>query len=166
MVTVPGRLLIPLVDSLGEGVFDVTVTVTDSAGNSTSESTSGELTIDTTAPAAGSVAPDLATASDTGSSDTDDITADTGSRFTVPAGTGVTGDIVELFADGVSIGTGSVLADGSFSVVTSGLVEGANAVSYRFTDTAGNTGASSPTLSVTLDTVIATPGDCDTDRGR
>ena len=43
-------LTIPMGDALPEGLFDVMVTVTDAAGNSSSESSTNELTIDLTPP--------------------------------------------------------------------------------------------------------------------
>ena len=43
-------LTIPISDALPEGLFDVMVTVTDAAGNSSSESSTNELTIDLTPP--------------------------------------------------------------------------------------------------------------------
>ena len=43
-------LTIPMGDALPEGLFDVMVTVTDAAGNSSSESSTDELTIDLTPP--------------------------------------------------------------------------------------------------------------------
>ena len=43
-------LTIPMGDALPEGLFDVMVTVTDAAGNSSSESSMDELTIDLTPP--------------------------------------------------------------------------------------------------------------------
>ena len=45
-------LTIPMGDALPEGLFDVMVTVTDAAGNSSSESSTNELTIDLTPPPA------------------------------------------------------------------------------------------------------------------
>jgi hypothetical protein len=106
-------LTIPASDALSEGNYDVTVTVTDIAGNSVTENTSGELDVDTSAPDAGLVAPDLITSDDTGSDNSDNITSVLAATFDVPAGTGVAGDAVTLFADGISIGSGVVVADGS-----------------------------------------------------
>ncbi|MBX2823184.1 MAG: hypothetical protein KTR33_00555, partial [Gammaproteobacteria bacterium] len=152
------ELTIPAADSLNDGVFDVTVTITDAAGNSTSETSNGELTVDTTPPANPAVAPDLIASDDTGDDDADNLTALTAVTYSTPAGTGVTGDSVELFADGVSIGTGTVAADGGFSIATSPLLEGPNLVVYQFTDAAGNTSALSPSLLTTVDTTIVPTG--------
>ncbi|MCP4383274.1 MAG: hypothetical protein GY798_17960, partial [Hyphomicrobiales bacterium] len=59
---------------LSEGAHSFTTRATDVAGNKKSSSSFAAI-VDTTAPGAPST-PDLATASDTGTSDTDDITSD------------------------------------------------------------------------------------------
>ena len=48
-------LSVPVGDALVEGLYDVAVTVTDAAGNSSVDSTTAELRIDTTAPAVATV---------------------------------------------------------------------------------------------------------------
>ncbi|MBX2825867.1 MAG: choice-of-anchor L domain-containing protein, partial [Gammaproteobacteria bacterium] len=148
-------LVIP--SALADNAYDVTAIVTDAAGNVSSEATSAELTVDTTAPADPTVPPNLRNADDSGTLNNDNITSDTSPRFNVPAGTATAGDAVTLYSDGVQIGTGVVAANGSFSVVTSGLAEGAQAITYALTDSAGNTSAVSPPLTFTLDTTIAAP---------
>jgi len=150
-------LTIPASDALSDGNYDVSVTVTDVAGNSISESTNGELDVDTSAPDAGLVAPNLITADDSGSDDSDNVTSILAATFNVPAGTGVAGDAVTLLADGVSIGSGVVAADGSFSVLTALPGDGSHSITYEFTDPAGNTGASSPATDVQVDTIAVAP---------
>jgi len=157
-----GTWTLTIPTTLTENPYDVTVTVTDGAGNSTSDSSTNELEVDTTAPTTPTVAPNLVASDDTGASSIDDIASTVSPTFDVPAGTATEGESVELFADGVSIGTGTVLADGSFSIATTGLVEGPNAITYTLTDVAGNTSVASPALTYTLDTsvvavVITTP---------
>jgi len=150
-------LTVPPVNALAEGVYDVMALVTDSAGNATPETGSGELIIDTTAPATPAVAPNLIAADDTGASNTDDITSVATPVFNVPAGTGSTGQFVEVFANGLSIGITTVLADGSFSLPSSLLVDGVYVINYTLTDDAGNASALSPSLNITIDTVADTP---------
>ena len=147
-------LTIPAVNALPDGIIDVTATVIDAAGNSTVDSTAVELNIDTQAPATPVVAPDMIVASDSGGSSNDDITNLPTATFEVPAGTANVGEIVTLLANGSTIGSSAVLADGSFSVVASVLSEGAQDISYQLTDSAGNTGSASPLLAVTLDTLL------------
>ena len=150
-------LTIPLANALVEGVYDVTVTLTDVAGNITTEATSGELNVDLTAPAAGATAPDLVAASDTGSADTDNTTSDLAAIFEVPAATLTAGHDITLYADGSPIGTGTVAGDGSFSIATLLPGDGSYLVTYTSTDAAGNESAASPALTVVVDTVISNP---------
>jgi len=151
------ELVIPAANAVTEGVYNVDVSVSDTAGNTTTESTSGELIVDTTAPTPPPVAPNLVAAFDTGASDTDDITASTDNQFNVPPSTGTAGDAVVISANGTEIGTTTVAPDGSFVVDTSTLADGDYAITYTLTDEAGNTSVASPVLDITVDTVIADP---------
>ncbi|WP_244104208.1 beta strand repeat-containing protein, partial [Burkholderia ambifaria] len=119
-----------------EGVNDVQVRQTDIAGN-TSDSTSFNFTLDTSA-----AAPGVALTSDSGSSATDHIT-----------------NVGTLNLNGVETGaTVEYSTDGGHTWSTSfNAVEGVNDVQVRQTDVAGNT--SDPTaFSFTLDTSAAAPG--------
>ncbi|MEL7510510.1 MAG: Ig-like domain-containing protein, partial [Cyanobacteria bacterium J06554_1] len=108
------------------------------------------VTIDNTAPTDPTVAPDLDDASDTGISNTDDITSDT--TPTVSGTGGTSGDTFTLYADGVPVGTGTVAADGSYSVTPDApLADGTPALTVSFTDPSGNESAQSPALPITLD---------------
>ena len=151
------ELTIPPEHALVEGIYDVTVSIVDSAGNSVSESTNSELEIDTSAPATPAIAPDLIVSDDSGSSDTDNETNVLAATFSVPAATGVSGNGVTLFADGVEIGTGSVQPDGSFSIATVLPGDGEHTITYSFTDLAGNESLPSTALTVTVDSTIETP---------
>ncbi|NBW87996.1 MAG: hypothetical protein EBR23_14510, partial [Planctomycetia bacterium] len=73
---------------------------------------SPQLVIDTTSPGSPTGLPDLATASDTGSSSTDNVTNDTTPTFTIPlTGTGaVAGDVVELYNGSTLLGSYTLLA--------------------------------------------------------
>ncbi|MCP8464706.1 Ig-like domain-containing protein [Pseudomonas sp. ZM23] len=130
------------ITGLAEGATTVQVRQTDAAGNVSPVATLN-VTVDTAAPAA----PSLALESDTGVSASDGIT----SNGTI----NVTG--LEAGASWqYSLDGGTTWVDGSGTQIT-GLAEGANTVQVRQTDAAGNV---SPvgTLNVTVDTAAAAPG--------
>jgi len=152
-------LVIPAANPLAEGVYDVTVIVTDAAGNTGAETTSGELVVDRTPPPVPTLALSLDAASDSGSDDTDGVTQLSPVDLLVPAATLTTGDVLTLYIDGVAVSGASVVAAADGSALVSGvsLTEGAQSVTYVITDGAGNDSASSPTLEVTLDTLAPLP---------
>jgi hypothetical protein len=96
--------------------------------------------------------PDLAAASDTGISNTDNITNLSNLTFT---GTAVVGSTVTLFSDGAPVGSG-VAADGTYTITTSTLSSGVHRITANATDSAGNTSPVSGALSVTIDTTAPT----------
>ena len=121
------------------------------SGLSGPKSVAINVTIDTVAPPTPTVAPDLATNSDTGLSFTDNITRDNTPQFdgTVPAN-----ERVNLFADGVLVGTDATTAGGTYAIVSSALTDGVRQMVVRFEDVAGNISPTfSPSLNVTIDTV-------------
>ena len=159
-------LTIPAGNALTDGSFDVTVTVTDAAGNSTGESTSGELTIDTTAPNDPTEPLDLASASDSGNSNSDDETNLTSVTLSVPAGSASAGDTVTLLQDGSATITTSVLADGSFTLVFGGSGGRQSVIELHAERCERATSAAqSPDLTVTLDTIDPVPAINTPDRG-
>jgi Cadherin domain. len=110
---------------------------------------------DHTAPAAPSI-PDLIAASDSGNSDTDNLTSDTTPTVT---GTAEAGSTVELFADGSSLGSTTADSSGNWSFTVpaaAALSDGSSAITASATDLAGNTSASSPALTITIDTTAPT----------
>src|SRR5207244_3101332 len=125
--------------TVGEGSGKtLTATATDAAGNVSGNTTSFSFTLDTTAPAA----PTVALTNDTGNSNTDHIT----SNGTL-AVTGVeSGASVQYSTNGGATWTSSFSA-----------VEGANTVLVRQVDVAGNATTTPASFSFTLDTTIATP---------
>ncbi len=131
----------------------------DAAGNIAGAAGTPALSFDTLAPTASST-PDLAAASDTGSSPTDNITADATPTFT---GTAEANATVTLYGtDGTTV-LGTAVADGAgnWSITSSVLAAGTHTVSTRVTDAAGNTGPASAGLAITVDlaapaTTIAT----------
>ena len=124
--------------------------VVDAAGNTgAGTSNSNNYAVDTTAPEASS-APDLTAESDSGFSETDNIT-----NVTLPSfiGTAEANASIELFADAISVGTTSVDPSGNWSItLASALAEGTYSFTARVTDNSGNTGPLSAALEVIIDT--------------
>ncbi|WP_245823687.1 beta strand repeat-containing protein, partial [Photobacterium proteolyticum] len=139
------------VSGFNNGTLTVSATQTDIAGN-TSTGDSTNITLDNIAPSTPST-PDLSTGSDSGSSNSDNITNDNIPTFT---GTGTNGDTVTLFSsvDG-SVGN-TVVSGGVWSITpSSALTTGVHNISAMISDTAGNTSVSS-TLAVTIDSAAPT----------
>ena len=136
--------------TLSGGTHNITAKATDLAGNVSVVSSALSVTIDTTAPATPSV-PDLDPASDTGVSNTDNITDVATAVFN---GTAETGSTVTIFSDGTAVGSG-VATGGSYSIITSALAIGTHSITAKATDAAGNVGAASGALSVTIVTPSA-----------
>ncbi|MBG0758312.1 hypothetical protein BOO22_02675 [Vibrio cidicii] len=141
-------------DALTAGVTHaITAKATDSANNVSSSSSALSVTIDNTAPSAPST-PDLAASSDTGTSNTDNITNDATPTFT---GSGTTGDTVTLVSNVDGIIGSAVVSGGVWSITAnSAMTVGSHTITARATDTAGNT-ADSASLAITLDTSVPTP---------
>jgi titin len=93
---------------------------------------------------------DLDSASDSGSSSTDNITNDTTPTFT---GSAEANSTVQLYVGG-STATGSTCTatGGSFSCTTGTLSAGTYSVTAKATDAAGNTSDASSAVSITIDT--------------
>ncbi len=128
------------------------VRVTDTAGNS-GTTFSQAYVLDTSAPAAPST-PDLAAASDSGSSNTDNITSVTTPTFT---GTAEASSAVTLYdTDGTTVLGTATATGGNWSITSSALSEGSHTVTAKATDAAGNVGVASSGLSVTIDTTAPT----------
>jgi hypothetical protein len=90
--------------------------------------------------------PDLDIASDSGSSNTDNLTNDNTPTLTGTADTGAT---VTIYANGVAVGSG--LSNGAYSITTSALSDGVKSITAAATLN-GNTSAASAALNVTIDT--------------
>jgi len=150
-----GKWSITVAAPFTAGVHAMTVKATDAAGNTSVASDPLNVTVDLTPPGAPST-PDLDAASDSGVSTTDNLTNDTTSTF---SGTAEALALVELFRGGVTL-IGSTFADaaGKWSITSNALPEGAQAITARTTDLAGNVSTASGTLNITVDTVApATP---------
>ncbi|MCB1077539.1 MAG: PQQ-dependent sugar dehydrogenase, partial [Verrucomicrobiae bacterium] len=136
------------VSTLSDGIRSITATATDSQGGTSPASDPLLITIDTQGPAAG--VPDLLAGSDSGASDHDEITNVTTPDFQVSGEAGAT---VSLSSDVTgALGTGLVGAP----VTAVAMSEGSHQVTAVLTDAAGNNGAVSSPLIVTID--VTAPG--------
>ncbi len=153
--------LVPV--ALADGLYNLTASTTDLAGNTSGVTDQLALTIDTAPPAAAATTPDLDRLSDTGVSDTDDITRDTTPTF---RGTAEANGIVTLFSGANVLGTSPVDSLGNWAFTVSAatpLADGPHAITFRNTDPAGNVSGPSGTLNITIDTKIAPPSPPDLD---
>jgi hypothetical protein len=141
--------------ALAEGGFiNINAIQTDTAGNVSSASANATtITIDTSADAAPGT-PNMTAGTDSGSSDSDNITSDTTPTFDVSC---VTGSTVNLIGS-VTGALGSAVCAGSTAAITATAMVSEN-VSATQTDPAGNVSVASSTLAVTIDTTAdAAPG--------
>jgi Ca2+-binding RTX toxin-like protein len=129
----------------GDNVLKARVSNASGGGTAASQA----YVLDTSGPAQPST-PDLAVGSDSGLSNTDNITSVTTPTF---GGTAENGSTVTLYdTDGTTeLGSG-VVSGGAWSIAASALGEGAHTISARATDAAGNRGALSSGLLITIDT--------------
>lgn len=127
--------------------------VVDAAGNE-GVAASQAYALDTTAPAAPAT-PNMTAGTDTGASNSDDITADTTPSFT---GTAEANATVELYdTDGVTVlASGTANGAGNWLITSSALNEGAHTISAKATDVAGNVSAAGGGLAVVVDTTAPT----------
>src|SRR6185503_1233201 len=110
------------------------------------------VTIDTSAPVAPST-PDMTAATDTGSSNADDITSDTTPTF---AGTAEAGSTVTICGGVTQLGTATAAAYASPGITVSALSSGTHSITAKATDTAGNVSSASGALSITIDNTVPT----------
>ena len=135
---------------LSEGNNEVVVTSTDSAGNTTSDTSTNEITVDLTAPAAPTVNSQI-------TNDTTPIitgTAEVNSTVMVVVG-GVTYTVTADASGNWSVNTETATpTSGTFTA----LAEGNNEVNVTSTNSAGNTTSDTSTNEITVDlTAPATP---------
>ena len=136
--------------ALSDGTYTITAVSSDAAGNHSAASNPLTIKIDTLSPAAPST-PDLNPGSDSGLSQTDNLTNDTTPTF---SGMAEAGSTVKLFDTNGPTVIGTGVADGSsnWTITTSTLSTGAHTVTAEATDPAGNTGAVSDGIVITIDT--------------
>ncbi|HYD59144.1 MAG TPA: DUF4347 domain-containing protein [Noviherbaspirillum sp.] len=111
--------------------------------------TSGSTyTLDHTAPTAPST-PNMTSGTDTGTSNSDDITSNTTPTFT---GTAESGSTVTLYdTDGTTVLGTATATGGNWSITSSALSSGNHTVTAKATDAAGNVSSASSGLAVTVD---------------
>ena len=136
-------------NTLAPGAHTLTTKARDAAGNVSSASTGLVVTIDTSI--AQPSAPDLAPASDSGTSSTDNIT---NVATPVLTGTAEAGSTVTLYdTDGTTVLGTATATGGNWSITSSSLAAGAHTLTTKATDLAGNTSVASSSLAVTIDTI-------------
>jgi hypothetical protein len=142
---------------LADGVHSITATATDVAGNTSVASSGLGITIDTDAPLAPST-PDLAAGSDTGDSDSDNITSNDTPTFTGAAGSVEASATVTVISSvNGTLGTTTAAGDGSWNYTPgSAISAGDHTITATATDAAGNTSDVSPGLSITIDKTSST----------
>ena len=136
-----------------QGAVALSIVFQDLAGTSgttvTAVTSGGAVSIDTVAPGTPSP-PDLASASDTGASNTDNITKTTTPTF---IGTATTGATVTLYdTNGTTVLGTATATSGSWSIVSTTLGAGNHTITAKASDAAGNLSAASSGLTVTIDT--------------
>ncbi|MBQ0820841.1 Ig-like domain-containing protein [Microvirga sp. HBU67558] len=132
--------------ALPEGVHTITVTATDAAGNVSTASGPLNMTVDFTPPSPPATL-DLATASDNGSSNSDNVTGVTRPTFT---GTAEAGATIILY-DGLEEIGRATATNGTWSIaLDTPLTQGNHSITARATDLAGNTSAASTALTVQI----------------
>ncbi len=108
--------------------------------------------VDDTAPLA-PVSLDLISGSDSGSSNSDDLTSDTTPTI---RGTAEANSTVKLSNAAIEIGSATADANGNWSITSITLSEGTHSITARATDAAANTGVASAALSIIIDTTAPT----------
>ncbi|GAB3470102.1 hypothetical protein GCM10027321_40080 [Massilia terrae] len=132
--------------TIGEGSY------LDAAGNAGHAGSAPSVVFDTLAPNAPS-APSLATASDSGTSSSDQLTNIATPTLTGSAEAGAT---IKLYDGAALVGTGTADGAGNWSIVTNTLAQGSHAIAATATDAAGNTGAASAALAISIDQTAPT----------
>lgn len=132
-----------------DGTYYIYSIGTDHAGNVEDAPVSADdsIVLDVTAPAA-PTGLDLASASDSGSSSTDNITNSTTLQI---AGSAEETTTVQIFVDGTASGYTCSTTSGSFTCTSGTLSEGTKTITAKATDAAGNTSVASSGLTVTID---------------
>ncbi len=144
-----GKVDLKYVPTAGSKTFQFTVTVTDSAGNTSDASSTLTINRDQTAPTAPGT-PNLADASDTGSDNGDNLTNDTTPEFAITGTT--TGDSIYLRLGSQRV-IGGLATGSSISLTTAALdTSGTLVFSAIAIDSAGNISEVSGNLTITLDT--------------
>jgi hypothetical protein len=143
------RLSGTLIDpTLPDGQYDVVARVTDTLGNTATDTTTNELTIDGTAPSVLAIV-DLTAATDTGVSSTDNITSDTTPDF---QGMCEEDTLIQLIIDSVPRESFATCTNGTYLITAPTLDDSIHTISAVAADDIGNASPASVHLSVTIDT--------------
>jgi hypothetical protein len=146
---------------LTDGTWALSGTLTDPAGNTSAAGTGLNISVDGTGPVATS-GPDVASASDSGPSSTDNITSDTTPTVSVGGGSG--GDVATVTAtNGSSSVSCSYFVGSATSCDLPALTDGTWTLSGSITDAAGNVTPAAPSVPLTVDTTQPAPGTPDLD---
>lgn len=133
--------------TVADGTYSLTATARDAAGNSVTSSAVSVVVSNGGPILTPPSIPDLDAATDSGTSNTDNITRVTLPRFT---GTATAGTTVNIYSDGVQVGSGTV-TNGAYSItVTTALPEGTRSITAKATN-GTTTSAASGALSVAVD---------------
>ena len=144
-----------LLDVQPDDTYAYAVSAVDAAGNVSGPGDSLTVVIDTQAPNPLLTAPDLIPSSDTGISDSDNITADNTPTFVGSPDADV--DIIRLWVDGDEVGS-QIIDEDDFTITTLLLADGVDRqVTVFAEDLAGNPSNNSDALLVTIDTTPPDP---------
>jgi hypothetical protein len=136
------------------GAHNYSVSQTDFAGNTSASTVLLTVNVDSVLPAAPT--PDLSSATDSGSSNTDNITSDVHPTFNGP--TVEPFATVSLFDGAIEIGTTTADASGNWSITSAtAFTQGTHSIGMSVTDTSGNTASSVVSLQMQVITEGATP---------
>ncbi len=139
---------------LSEGVHRVKATASDGFGHVSALSAYLQVTIDSTAPATSPDAPSLDSGTDSGVSNVDGITSNSGPCF---LGTGADANSwVNVYADGTLLGTTLSDGSGNYTYSATYLADGVHLVTAKNVDNAGNIGGPSGAFSFTIDSETPT----------
>jgi hypothetical protein len=145
----------------GDNTYEVCIRTTDSGAGSLTYDETITITVtdvDDTPPPTPTSAPDLQSSSDTGPSDTDNLTNDTTPSIDIPCSE--SGSTITLYSDNPTAGTvlGTAVCSGPSVTITptTPLGSGTYSLTATATDTSGNESGSSPALSITIDTTPPT----------
>jgi hypothetical protein len=138
--------------ALVDGSYALTSTSTDPAGNTTAQGPALNFVVDTTAPSL-PTAPDMVTSSDSGNSNSDNLTNNTTPTF---SGSCTDPNTVTLYIDGNVVSPTAVCVGGVYTITPSSpLLNGSHSITTRETDLAGNVTSPSTTLIINIDNVAS-----------
>jgi hypothetical protein len=138
--------------ALSDGERSLTVKATNIAGNTSQASGATIVTILTSTPSTPD-APDLVADSDSGLSDSDNLTNDTSPSL---SGSCLSNTVVAIYVDD-TLATQQACDNGTYSVTLSGIADGVHAVTVEVSDKAGNKSSMSNALTITIDTTASDP---------